>query len=343
MTSPGQSIELVYRSVTDDVIRTHATVVSASCPAPPPLVARRLRLEDGTEVRQLLVGAVDRALGYERLDNEILAGLRLARIAVRVGGQSAYPPQVTRLVGYEPDYAEPFALLLPPIGGPVGEVGRRMLPAEQTRFQVSLLEGVRWLAAAGIAHRCLSPDTVRWDRASQQVQISDFGYATVAGVPRTVCGVAPWAVPEQRPQRLAGRVDERDDVWSASQIIFYVVSGEVLTGFSHLASMPALDGLLRDVLTAPEKRPTAVDLLGRLQAQDPMPAVIAPDPLEQGRARFRAADAAKRERLNPRPDQSAAPPPPPSRWAARRRPSALVVGGLIVVLAVLGIVAGLLR
>jgi len=321
------------------------------------LCARKLRLDDGTadgtEVLQVRLSGAQVTLGYERLDNEILAGFRLDRLARRTD-TACYPPHVSRLHGYDADSTEPFALLLPYCGEPVGTLERRLLPREQLRFQVGLLKGLRWIAAAGIAHRGISPSTVRWDAGSQQVQICDFSLATAVGAPRTVVGTPPWAALEQqRSRQCRGQVTERDDVWAAGRLIYYVRTGEVPTGPGQLAAFPDLEELLDGVFGPPDKRPTALDLLNAMHAEDPLPRGIETDPLKGGRARFYEARAAKHAGIaagdlaEPGPiSRSAVAAGPGEAGATGRRSAgrvALAIGGLVIFLSLIGLVMGLVR
>lgn len=342
-------IELSYRTVTGEPVLTRA-MVGDPWPTPAPLRGQQVILEDGTELLYLTTGDGDPALSYARLDNEILAGLRLHWLTQRHRELAVpYPAQVSRLHGYEPDSAEPFALLYPFRGEPVAEVGRRLLPEHQDQFRVSLLQGLRWLAAADLAHRNLTPGTVRWDRETEQVQITDFSQATVFGVPRTAAGSGLWAAPEQRPRgssgQVTGQVGERDDVWGAGQLLCYLLTGEELTGPQQLAGLADPGGALRDIFTRAENRPTAQDLLRRLHEPDPVPRVLTVDPLADGRARFAA--------VHPEPGApsaaQAAPGTPAGRPGAapggpnRSRSRAVAMGALLVVLVVVGVVVGLLR
>jgi serine/threonine protein kinase len=342
-------IELAYRAVTGELMLTRA-MVGAPWPAPAPLRGHQIILEDGTELLYLSTGDGDPALGYARLDNEILAGLRLHWLTQRRPELALpYPAQVSRLYGYEPDSAEPFVLLHPFRGEPVAEVGRRLLPEHQDQFRISLLQGLRWLAAAGLAHRNLTPGTVRWDRESQQVQITDFSEATVFGVPRTVAGTGLWAGPEQRPRGTAGQVTgevgERDDIWGAGQLLCYLLTGEELTGPQQLAGLADPGGALRDIFTRADSRPSAQELLRRLHEPDPVPRALTSDPLAGGRARFAAvhpepgAPPAETAAPGTRAGPSGAPPAGP----ARSRSRVVAMGGLLIVLVVLGVVVGLLR
>jgi serine/threonine protein kinase len=339
-------IDLAYRSVTGKLVRARA-IVGEDCPAPTSLRARQIILEDGTKLRQLLPGDGDRAAVFERLDNEILAGLRLYRLVHRRDADTVvpYPPEVSRLHGYEPDSAEPFVLLYPYRGEVVSEIGRRLLPTDQNRFQVSLLRGLCWLDAAGIGHRGMTPAAIRWDRDSQRAQITDFSQATVFGVPRTIAGTSLWAGPEQRPSGVTGEVSGRDDVWGAGQMICYVLTGEELTGPHQLADVPDTAGLLNGVFTRVDDRPTARDMLARLGAPDPVPRHLAGDPLEQGRQRFyaiRSVNRAGESQADPaEQDHPAATSATAAAGTARPRPMTVALGGVFIILAVLGLVVAL--
>jgi hypothetical protein len=286
-------VELSYRGITGALIRGRGTIVDAPAPAPAGLSARRLRLADGTQALQLHLNGADRRAGYERLDNEILAGLRLFRTSLHGHrGPAAYPPHVSQLLGYDGESAEPFALLAPYRGETVAVVGGRLLPTEQGRFMMSLFEGLRWLAAAGIAHRNINPSTVRWDAETGSVQITDFSAATIIGTPREVMNSAPWAAPEQRPGRADGLVSDRDDVWAAGRLVYFVLTGSIPTSREQLAD-PRIAGLLDGVFAPPEDRPDAAQLLARVGARNPLPSQWLVDPLESSRARFHTMRAAR--------------------------------------------------
>ena len=169
-----------------------------------------------------------RGAGYDRLDNEILAG----RLLYEVAGWGGYPPEVTCLYGDEATSADPYALFEPYRGEPLSQVGTHLFTDEQEAFEVSLLTGLCWLAAAGIAHRTLSPDTVLWDSQRRRAQITDFSRSTVFGAPReAIAGSPNWVAREARPGRASSIVSERDDIWAAGRLIFYVRSqGEDLSG-----------------------------------------------------------------------------------------------------------------
>jgi serine/threonine protein kinase len=284
----GAAEELTYLDVTGGEVRTKATMGPDDPVAPEFLAARQIRLADGTELRQLRVAAAARKPGYQRLDNEILAGLRLWQATEVVG----YPPELSRLHGYEATSADPYALLEPYRGEPLTVTGQHLLENEQHQFQVSLLTGLCWLAAAGIAHRGISPATVRWD--GRQAQLTDFSMCTVIGAPRQAIGAPPWAAREQRSGLVSGQVSVRDDIWAAGRLIFYVQTREELIDRSQIDERPSLQSLLAGVFGPPEQRPTARELLARLNEPCPVPRALDDHSrLNAGRRLFYAARAGK--------------------------------------------------
>jgi serine/threonine protein kinase len=289
-TPRGDVEKLTFSKVTGETVQTMASVGPDEAAAPEFLAARPVRLADGTELRQVRVtdAGTARKTGYERLDNEILAGIRLQEAAKAAG----YPPEVSRLYGYEATSAAPFALLEPYRGEPLTVAGQYLMGNEQHQFQVSLLRGLCWLAAAGIAHRGIAPSTVRWD--GQQAQVIDFSLATVIGAPREVIGTPPWAAREQRPGTACGWVSAQDDIWAAGRLIFYMSTREELTDRSQIEDRPALRNLLAEVFGPPEGRPTARDLLRRLNEDCPVPrALDGHSWLNMGRQSFYAVRASK--------------------------------------------------
>ncbi len=248
-------------------------------------VHRELQVSDvRIDPGELTMIATDEQSGYDLIDNEILAGLQLHRLA----GIDRYPAEVSRLVGYNAAVTEPFVLLEPYRGVPVSEVAGKLLTADRRRFQISLLTGLRWLTVAGIAHRNINPHTVRWDEDSRTVQITGFLNATVFGAPRQIVGTLPWAAPEQRPDRITGDVGERDDIWAMGRLIFYVLTGEEPADRNSIRAEPELGQLLEGVFQAPADRPTCRELLvNRLGIKDPLPGPRQDNPaLAKGREDF---------------------------------------------------------
>ena len=284
---PGK---LQFRHYTGEEVEREARIDDDEFPAGEFLMARTVRLEDGPELRQHRpAGGSQRRDGYERLDSEILAGRRLYEVA----DWGNYPPEVARLYGDEAASADPYSLFEPYHGQPLREVGRYIIDDEFDAFLVSLLTGLCWLAAAGVAHRAINPDSVFWDSQRRRVQITDFSRSTLFGVPRTpVTGSPDWIPREQRSRTLYGNVGPRDDVWAAGRLIFFVRNqGEELVNRSQLTDS-GLDGLFGglfgQVFGPPEGRPTASDLLEHgLHRRSPVPpAADGSARLIAGRGRF---------------------------------------------------------
>ncbi|MFA1548397.1 hypothetical protein [Actinomadura chokoriensis] len=309
------SIRLRYHDVHGVSVETKAVELDeAEPPLRPPLEAVRLQLDlpDRTAhvrcVRPVDRGPGGLTAGCRQLDGEILAGLRLARLC----DGRPYPRSVSRLLGYDADAAQPFALLEPLRGVEVGTLAGTLPTEQRRRFQIGLLRAVRLLNAAGIAHRGISPGTVRWD--GDDVQITDFAHAAPIGAPRTVVGVMPWQAPEQRskPPRdwEPGLIGPNDDVWAAGRLIFYVLTGEELDDTAKLADRPELAELLAGVILPPERRPDAQTLLRRLGEADAPPRPLAADPaFSRGRAEFFAQRRRKHPHTAPDPVTETKAPP----------------------------------
>jgi hypothetical protein len=300
--------ELTFRRVTGEPVRVVVYVGRVAGRAAEFLTARTVVLRDeATELCQLRVAdGPDQATGYERLDNEILAGRRLHKVA----GDYDYPLAVSRLYGdteggdylsagfrrgAEAPTADPYALLDPYRGEPLHAVVGEMTLGEQRAFEDSLLAALCWLEAAGIAHRGLSPWTVRWDGATKQAQITDFSLSTVFGVPREVIGPPKWVGPEQRSgDKASGLVTERDDMHAVGRLIYYVRSlGKEIKRPDELAEFEL--EYLRPLFNPPDRRPTAAELLASGRGADnPVPRGVGSDVrLQDGRKRF---DARRREK-----------------------------------------------
>ncbi len=296
--------KLQFRLYNGEQIEAEAEVDDAEFPAGEFLLARKVRLEDGTDLRQHRpTSGSQRRAGYERLDNEILAGRRLHEVA----GWGSYPRELARLHGDEATSADPYTLFEPYRGQPLREVGTYILEEEFDAFVVSLLTGLCWLAAASIAHRAINLDTVRWDGRERRVEITDFSRSTIFGVPRAPSAGSPdWIPREQRPGTCYGAFGPRDDIWAVGRLIFFVRNqGEALVDRAQIASsgLDALfTGMFDRVLGPPEGRPTAWDLLEEgLGRRIPVPRPADGSALIAGRERFLET----RERRHPR-----APVPP---------------------------------
>ena len=292
---------LRFRRVTGETEEVAARVDDAEFPAGEFLMARTVWLEDGIpngrELHQHRPVSGDRRKdGYARLDNEILAGRRLHQMA----DWSGYPNEIVRLYGDESASADPYALFEPYRGEPLREVGANLFDDEFDRFLIGLLTGLCWLASAGIAHRAISPDTVRWD--TERVQITDFSRTAPFGTVRTPLGGSwAWVARESRPDTCYGTVGPRDDLWAAVRLIYFVRSrGQDLEDFSKLAEVglaQMFNGLLGPVFGPPEERPTASDLIEYgLRRPHLLPSLVdSSKPLIRGRMSFLNA----RERKHP--------------------------------------------
>jgi hypothetical protein len=274
--------ELTFRHHSGTMVHALATSEEPENGAGELLTARGIRLADGTRLRQVRVAdGPQRSDGYGRLDNEILAGRRLHTVAE----PGPYPASVSFLHGDEAESATPYVLLRPYRGKPLSVVAGQMLEAEQQAFELSLLTGLCWLAAAGIAHRGLSPSTVRWDH-QEYAQITDFSRCTVFGAPRSVTGWPGEADGQLGSGKNAsGLVTGRDDMYAAGSLIYYVRSqGD--TGPRSPGRLAELGlAALEPAFGPPEHRPTASELLAsRLGTGSPVPRRT--DLLKDGHSRF---------------------------------------------------------
>ncbi|WP_026412930.1 hypothetical protein [Actinomadura oligospora] len=271
-----------------DPVTAETELVADEVPRAPGLCVQRVRLEtaEGVFEGRLLRPATRSAASLRLLDNEILAGLRLHR---RVGSLAG--AEVAGLIGYDVAGTEPFALVEPCRGMPCGTEAGRLLPHDLRRFQASLVAGVRMLEAAGIAHRALGPETVRWD--GDRVQITDLSRSALVGEPRVAGGPPPWRAPEQHPEQVDGHVTDRDDLWAVGRLVLFMATGEEpdISGASSASLAhpfpPGLARLLDGVFGPPDRRPTVADMVCRVGATDPVPYGLEPNPaLVQGRREF---------------------------------------------------------
>ncbi|GAA3231054.1 protein kinase domain-containing protein [Actinocorallia longicatena] len=301
----GTEVEAKYEELPDDAVYQGS-----------PLRARRLRLEYANgrheEVLRLEVpaGARDGSAGHRALDNEILARLRISRLC----GQGRHPAEIAKLIGRDTDDgSEAFALIEPQSAAPVLQAAGNLMHSEKERFQLSLVTGLRWLSAAGVAHRSISPYSVSWD--GNQVRIGDFSCATVVGAPRAVLGTPPWQPPEQRPAMATGAVTAKDDVWAAGRLIYFVLTGRELDHRSQLADDPDLTVRLAGIFGEFDARPAVRELLRRLGGTDPIPRSQGLSPrFQEGLDefyRFRETKHPGSGRPDDEPPPAAPPPPPP--------------------------------
>lgn len=270
-------------------------------PGRPHLRIRAVTLGAGWPVVQfrLPASAQTDPRAYTLLEREVSAAVVLER---RYGGEK-FAELFTRIVGYDLDCAEPFVLYRRAAGAPLAECLPRLGAEEQQRIVGQLALAVRLLDDAGLVHRALAPDSVRWD--GSHVRLAEPHAALRAGEPREPFGTAPWASPEQRAGH--GTADPRDDLWSLARIAYLLLSGhpsppgradradgppEDLGDYRRLAAL-AQSGLFAPAAAG---RPAPAELLRLLRLPDPLAhAVATADPLAAGRARYDAEIARRRE------------------------------------------------
>lgn len=312
------------------------------CAPGSPVRVRRLRLAapwDGVDadgVTGLLQKRVVAATGpnvdwgpYDALDREISIGLHLVRGCAAAG--RPYPAELSRLVGYDVDAEEPFVLYLPHRGQPVGRFAGRFLLREQREFETGVFRALGLLAAMGVTHRGIGPDTVLWDKDTLQVQAVDFSSAVLSGTKQVQAFRTGWTHEQD-----AGSSDPRVDVWSGGALAFYSATGRSPGPGDEAAADPALQSsrlaaeLSRILSPSLGKRPTAAAVLRGMGLPDPWPlpsrAATAADELfaEGGRRfdlRFPPADDQPAADGATAPGDSGTTPSPPQRsrrWWQRK-------------------------
>lgn len=222
------------------------------------LDADRVKTDDGITLvlRSLPAGAnpVELATAEVLLDNEIRALTRL---------HTRYPapvPELPRIVGYDFDAAEPFLLLEPPIGKCVDGGLRTLLIDERRRFMIGLFRALAQLDAVGLVHGSVGLSSLCWDGAITQLVNLDHAVGT---------GEAP------RLSRNGSVAHPGHDVRAAGRVVYELFTGKrVVPGDTpDLASQPGeLALLLQGVFEPdPRRRPTALQMLERLNDKDPLP------------------------------------------------------------------------
>ncbi|MEU0884642.1 hypothetical protein ABZ345_39135 [Lentzea sp. NPDC005914] len=223
-----------------------------------PLDAGRVKTADGaTLVLRSLppdAGPVDLATAEVLLDNEIRALTRLHTRYLRP------LPELPRIVGYDFDSAHPFLLLEPPIGKCVDGGLRTLLIDERRRFMIGLFRALAQLAAVDLVHGSVGLSTLCWDGAT--TQLVDLEHA--AGTGET-----------PRLSRNGAVAHPGHDVRAAGRVVYELFTGKhvALGDTPDLASQPeVLASLLRGVFDQdPRLRPTALQMLERLNDRDPLP------------------------------------------------------------------------
>ncbi|MFE3637929.1 hypothetical protein [Streptomyces cellostaticus] len=184
----------------------------------PQLIRNCVLDDEGQQCLQVRLGAAEAANPAARalLDTEAGTALHLHRVL----DDTEYAPLFPRVVGYEPDAAEPFLLYAAPRGVPAART-QVMAATDQQRLTRDLLLALCLLADQGLVPRGVSPATVLWDGA--RVQFWGLEAMTRTGRPRAPWGRPPYCSPEQR--RGEGHAEPRDAVWSAAQVLYRLVTG----------------------------------------------------------------------------------------------------------------------
>lgn len=222
------------------------------------LDAGRVKTDDGTTLvhRSLPreAGPVELAQAEVLLDNEIRA---LTRLHTRY---SRPLPELPRIVGYDFDSAVPFLLLEPPIGKCVDGGLRTLLIDERRRFMIGLFRALAQLDAVDLVHGSVGLSSLCWDGAT--TQLVDLRHAVGTGE-------AP------RLSRDGAVAHPGHDVLAAGRVVHELFTGKhVAFGDTpDLASQPeVLASLLHGVFDPdPRLRPTALQMLERLNDRDPLP------------------------------------------------------------------------
>ncbi|MCS7477478.1 hypothetical protein ACFFQW_47280 [Umezawaea endophytica] len=239
--------------------------------------------------------AVQPEISQVWLDNEIRAVTRTTRLY-----RAERPPaELPRLLGYQFDSDKPFALLTGYSSTGAATAVGRLLDSQRTEFTVSLLRALAHLDAVDLVHGNVGLPALRLDGSS--VRLVNFEHAVLGGEPSR-SGVWPPA-------------HHGDDVLAAGRLLYEVYTGVPTTGDGHPSgtAVPWLRSLLSGVFADnPHERPSAVDLLRRVNAAAPAPSDDQDAALHRGRARFDTVRSVK----------SAGYPPqaPPSATAAGPAP-----------------------
>ncbi|MEU1463443.1 hypothetical protein ABZ467_22635 [Streptomyces sp. NPDC005727] len=224
----------------------------------PQLIRNCVLDDEGQQCLQVRLGSAEAANPAARalLDTEAGTALHLHRVL----DDTEYAALFPRIIGYEPDAAEPFLLYAAPRGVPAART-HVMAATDQQRLTRDLMLALCLLADQGLVPRGVSPTTVLWDGA--RVQLWGLEAMTRTGRPRAPWGRPPFCSPEQR--RGEGLADPRDAVWSAAQVLYRLVTGRPGAADrapADLGEHRALDRTLRQAF-APSAagRPTPAQLL----------------------------------------------------------------------------------
>jgi tRNA A-37 threonylcarbamoyl transferase component Bud32 len=232
-----------------------------------PMALKAVRLEGGVERRS-------RALA--QLENE---AKKLARLR---------HPNIVRVHAWRQAGGEHY-LVMEYVSG--GSLRTRLategpLPWRQAaRYIADAAEALEHVHAAGLVHRDIKPANLLWDKASDEVLLTDFGLAAwLAEGGAEAAGTALYMAPEA----LEGRAGLATDVYGLAATLFHLITGQppfaaatwqelpaqIASGLPdpdpRCAAMPAgVERVIRSALAAdPARRPSlaefAAELRGRL-------------------------------------------------------------------------------
>ncbi|WP_433830909.1 protein kinase domain-containing protein [Actinoplanes sp. CA-015351] len=156
---------------------------------------------------------------YETLRTEVEIGIQLVQTF------PSFPPQLSRLVGYDVP-GRPTLAVVTRTGEQLSDERVRAMSTAGIRAAAeSLLDALGYLAEAHIAHRDVTPHRLYWD--GTHLQLTGFGQAVRVLPPVRREGgpqSPPWTAPEQL--RGEGVVDTADDLYAAGAILFWMFTGE---------------------------------------------------------------------------------------------------------------------
>jgi hypothetical protein len=217
--------------------------------------------------------------------------------------------------------------------------GWRPADADAVVIARALAAAIATLAAADVVHRDLTPSNVLLTtagptlrgpfltsslvKADERVVVADLGFCKDLAIGTGISvtgGTEGFQPPEQR--QLGGRVDVRSDLWAASAVLAWTLTGHVSQtpeqGVAHLTAA----GLAR---------PLAEAIAAGLHA-DPEHRPQTPDAWLAG-----ITEAAVLEEPDPAPGR---PSTAPSRSAVWRRPAAAVLVAVTLIVVLLGVLPG---
>jgi hypothetical protein len=133
----------------------------------------------------------------------------------------------------------------------------RWSPLRRLEFMIRVCEALAALHANAIVHGCLCPDNILLNDALSPV-LTEAGMVSVAeslgGDPESFFGYGAYAAPEA----VTGRADALSDVYSAGQVLLFVMLDETPGEAMSLASigtrLPELAPIIRRCTTSPEAR-----------------------------------------------------------------------------------------